>query len=77
MEHVTCGEIKFAEAATASSPLHRPEDSSAGTREGATTPSSKGVNPLSGKIFTVFILVFGLLLPLKRRNGSGETKRQE
>ena len=77
VEHGASREIKFAEAATASSPLNRTEDSSGGTREGATTPGSKGVNPPSGKVFTVFILVFGLLLPLKRRNGPGETKRQE
>ena len=74
MEHVTSREIKFAEEAAASRQLNRTEDSSGGTREGATTPSSKGVNPPSGKVFTVFILVFGLLLPLKRRNGPGERK---
>jgi len=30
-----------------------------------TVPSSKGVNTLSGKVFTVFTLVFGLPLPSK------------
>ena len=72
VEHVTSSENKFAEAATAST-----EDSSRRTREGATTPGSKGVNRPSGKVFTVSIIVFGLPLLLKRRNGPGETKRQE
>ena len=67
MEHFTCGEIKFAEAATASSRLNRTENYSEGTKEGATTHGSKGVNSPSGKLFTVFILVLGLLLPFKRR----------
>ena len=60
-------EIKFAEAATASSPLNPKEDLSGGAREGATTPKSKSVNPPSGKVFTVFIPVFGTLLPFKQR----------
>ena len=75
VEHVTCGEIEFVGAATANSQLNRTEDSSGGTKEGAPTLASKGVNPPSGKVFTVFILFLCLVCCCHLKGGTVPVKR--